>query len=142
MSWTDRSLGIVLGVLLGVGIVALFVFEFSEETIDEAGLAEQAESTEGGAGAGGGAAADTVRVVGGLPPESGPAQLAYEQGDQARIRVISDGAVTLELQGYGITRAIPAGQPTVIEFEASRTGNFALLSGSIGVAQIRVTRGL
>jgi hypothetical protein len=50
--------------------------------------------------------------------------------------------VTLELQGYGITRSVAAGRPTLIEFEASRTGNFALLSGSIGVAQIRVTRPL
>jgi hypothetical protein len=34
----DRALGIVLGLVLGVAIVAVFVFAFSEETIDSAGL--------------------------------------------------------------------------------------------------------
>ena len=38
MSRGDRALGIVLGVVLGLAIVAIFVFVFSEETIDSAGL--------------------------------------------------------------------------------------------------------
>ena len=143
MNWKDRTLGIVLGVLLGAGIVAVFVFEFSEETIDEPGLSGRAENRADGNGGGGddggGAGVEVVRVIGGKPPASGPAQLTYEQGDRVRIQVISDGAVTLVLQGYGISRAVPAGEPTLIEFEASRTGNFPLLSGTIGVAQIRVT---
>jgi hypothetical protein len=139
MSWKDRTVGIVLGLLLGIGIVAVFVFEFSQETIDEPGLS--AGGADGGGGGGGGSepSVEIVRVVGGLPPESGPAQLTYEHGDRVRIQVISDSAVTLTLQGYGITRAVPAGQPTLIEFEASTTGNFPLISGSIGVAQIRVS---
>src|SRR5918992_4415089 len=89
MSWTDRTLGVALGILLGVGIVAVFVFEFSQETIDEPGLSGGAENPGGGSGA------DLVRVVGGMPPESGPAQLSYEEGEVARIRVISDSDVTL-----------------------------------------------
>lgn len=142
MNWKDRTLGIVLGVLLGAGIVAVFVFEFSQETIDEPSLSGQVENRgggNGGGGDGGGPGVEVVRVIGGLPPESGPAQLTYEKGDRVRFRVISDGAVTLVLQGYGISRAVPAGEPTLIEFEASKTGNFPLLSGTIGVAQIRVT---
>jgi hypothetical protein len=136
MSWTDRTLSVALGILLGVGIVAVFVFEFSQETIDEPGLSGGAENPGGGSGA------DLVRVVGGMPPESGPAQLSYEEGEVARIRVISDSDVTLELQGYRLTQGVRAGRPTTIEFEASRTGDFALLSGSIGVAQIRVRPGV
>lgn len=38
MSRGDRALGIVLGLLIGLAIVAIFVFVFSEETIDSAGL--------------------------------------------------------------------------------------------------------
>jgi hypothetical protein len=41
----DRALGILLGLLLGVAIVAIFVFVFSEETIDSAPL-EGGQTTE------------------------------------------------------------------------------------------------
>jgi hypothetical protein len=34
----DRAIGIILGLALGLAIVAIFVFVFSEETIDSAGL--------------------------------------------------------------------------------------------------------
>lgn len=34
MSRGDRALGIVLGLIVGVAIVAVFVFVFSEDTID------------------------------------------------------------------------------------------------------------
>lgn len=34
----DRALAIVLGVLLGIAIVAVFVFVFSEDTIDSSQL--------------------------------------------------------------------------------------------------------
>jgi hypothetical protein len=45
MSRGDRALGIVLGLLLGVAIVAIFVFVFSEDTIDSAPL-EGGQRTE------------------------------------------------------------------------------------------------
>lgn len=38
MSRGDRALGIVIGLLVGLAIVAVFVFVFSEDTIDPAGL--------------------------------------------------------------------------------------------------------
>lgn len=38
MSKGDRALGIVLGILVGIAIVAVFVFVFSEETIDSSHL--------------------------------------------------------------------------------------------------------
>ncbi len=38
MRWGDRALGIVLGILVGIAIVAVFVFVFSEDTIDSAGV--------------------------------------------------------------------------------------------------------
>ena len=38
MSLGDRALGIVLGILVGIAIVAVFVFVFSGETIDSSQL--------------------------------------------------------------------------------------------------------
>ncbi len=38
VSWGDRITGLVLGLILGIAIVAIFVFVFSEETIDSAEL--------------------------------------------------------------------------------------------------------
>lgn len=38
MSRGDRALGIVLGILVGIAIVAVFVFVFSEDTIDSSQL--------------------------------------------------------------------------------------------------------
>jgi hypothetical protein len=49
VSWGDRTVGIILGIALGIAIVAIFVFVFSEETIDSAGLegGGEVERTEG-----------------------------------------------------------------------------------------------
>ncbi len=38
MSHGDRAIGILIGLALGIAIVAVFVFAFSEETIDSAPL--------------------------------------------------------------------------------------------------------
>jgi uncharacterized membrane protein required for colicin V production len=43
LSRGDRALGIVLGILVGLAIVAVFVFVFSEDTIDSS----QIEGTGG-----------------------------------------------------------------------------------------------
>jgi hypothetical protein len=42
----DRLLGLLLGVVLGIAIVAIFLFVFSEETIDDAELERPASQTE------------------------------------------------------------------------------------------------
>ena len=79
-------------------------------------------------------------MVGGAPPASGPAHLDYRAGDAVRLRIVSDSAVTLQVLGYGITRTVPAGTPTMIEFEANRPGSFGLINTAthIAVAQIQV----
>lgn len=43
MSWTDRLIGIVLGIIIGVVAVILFVFYGAESTIDNAALDERGE---------------------------------------------------------------------------------------------------
>lgn len=49
-SWRDRALGIFLGLVLGVAIVAVFVFVFSGDTVDAPSLerGEQAPAGESG----------------------------------------------------------------------------------------------
>ncbi|MDQ2676673.1 MAG: hypothetical protein M3Y34_07665 [Actinomycetota bacterium] len=41
MSRGDRALGIVLGLIVGLAIVAIFVFVFSEDTIDSSQLEDR-----------------------------------------------------------------------------------------------------
>jgi len=143
MRWRDRLIGIALGTALGVGVVTAFVFLYSDQTVDAPSLSQ-------GGGAGSGAAGEpnsppvaTVRVVGGAPPPSGPAELQYRRGDLVRLRVLSDAPVALELLGYGITRTAAAGEPTPFRFRASKRGTFALVAAGshIAVAQLRVGPG-
>jgi len=46
MSRGDRALGIVLGILAGVAIVAIFVFVFSGDTIDSSQVEGSSSSSE------------------------------------------------------------------------------------------------
>src|SRR5215213_9034389 len=93
----ERIAGILLGIALGIGIVAIFVFVFSEDAIDSASLggesdrgeAEQTRTASGGEPpkaekTGGGKSVEvTVPVVAGAPPEAtGPAHLNVRQGDK------------------------------------------------------------
>jgi hypothetical protein len=140
--WRDRVIGIVLGLILGVGIVTAFVFGYSEDTVDAPSISRS--HANGGNGGGGRGPtpppAATVKVVNGAPPPTGPAQLHFRTGDVARLRVISDGTVTVELVGYGITRTVEPGTPALIRFKASKQGNFPLVvaASHIGIAEIRV----
>lgn len=47
-SWRDRALGIFLGIVIGLAVVAVFVFVFSEETVDAPSLDRAAPSQEQG----------------------------------------------------------------------------------------------
>jgi hypothetical protein len=140
----DRILGIVLGLALGVGIVAAFVFLGSEGTIDSASLGDQGSRGRGGhertAQPPSEPAPATVRILGGAPPTSGPARLDYAVGDHVRLTLVSDSAVDVELLGYGISRSVPANGSAKIAFTASKPGNFALIATAshIAVAQLRV----
>jgi hypothetical protein len=145
--WAERGVGIVVGVVLGVGIVAAFVFLGSEETIDAPRISGiEGDSAQGLAGERGSAPPPrsqrppiaTVRVEGVAPPESGPARLEFRRGSTARFRVVSDAPVTIDVLGYGISEPVESGD--VISFRATRVGQFpVVVSGSnIGVATVRV----
>ena len=159
MDWRDRTIGIVLGVVLGVGVVVAFVFFLSEQTVDAPSLSTgqapvgakphghpqpqrpQKRSKESPQPAP--APVATVRIVGGAPPPGGPAELHYARGDVIRLNVVSDATLEVELTGYGLTRPVPANQPTEIDTEASRSGTFALIvaDSHIDVARIAVGGG-
>ena len=38
--WRERTIGIVVGVVLGVGVILAFVFLFSEKTVDAPSLSQ------------------------------------------------------------------------------------------------------
>jgi hypothetical protein len=149
VSWTERILGTVLGIVLGVGVVVVFVFVFSERTVDAPSLSDHTRTTQGGGGGAGGRRPAppsapppiaTVRVLGGAPPPSGPAQLNYQQGELVRLRILSDQTVALQLLGAGSQFTAQANQPMLKRFKASKTGDFPLvvLPSHIDVARISV----
>jgi uncharacterized membrane protein required for colicin V production len=39
--WRDRMLGIFIGLVIGIAIVAVFVFVFSEETVDAPSIEQE-----------------------------------------------------------------------------------------------------
>lgn len=144
MRWRDRVIGIVLGLILGVGIVVGFVFIYSEKTVDAPAISGGGggEARGGGQSAGTLPPVATVRVIGGAPPPSGPAELHYRRDEVVRLRVVSDATVGLELIGYGIDRTIAAGKPALIRFKASKPGNFPLIVAASRIDVARITVGV
>jgi hypothetical protein len=149
----DRALGIGLGILLGIGIVVIFVFFGSEGTIDAPRINQGSTTTRhhsqkpqhhsrqrGSSKPSPEPSPADVPISGGAPPSSGPAHLDYKQGERVRLRVNSDTTVELELLGYGLTTTAEGGRTSQITFTATKTGNFPLIvsASHIAVAQIRV----
>lgn len=142
MRWHDRIIGVVLGLIVGAGIVTGFVFVYSEETVDAPSISNGGGAA-GGDGQGSGASPPiaTVKVIDGRPPASGPAELHYRRDELVRLRVVSDGTVKVKLVGYGIDRTVPAGEPALIRFTASKPGDFALVVADSVIDIARVTVG-
>jgi len=141
--WLDRVVGVLLGLVLGIGVIALFVFESSEDTIDAARISGL---DEGGGQSGGApeaaAKVPLVRVVDGRPPPGGPVQLDFRQGRSARFVVGSDQPVELEVAGLGVSRGVDAGR-TLVTFRLPRPGQFPLVvvDSKIVIATLRVAGG-
>ena len=45
-TWIERIVGIAIGIVLGLGVVAIFVFVFSEDAIDSGSLGGQSARNE------------------------------------------------------------------------------------------------
>ncbi len=156
MSWTERILGIALGVILGIAVVVVFVFVYSEQTVDAPSISDQAPNAHRGDAKGGGrdrrlipqepgltgrpTPVANVRIIGGAPPPSGPVQLHYRNGEEINLRVVSDETVRLQVLRLGSGITAYAGEPVGWQFKASKTGDFPLVvvPSHIDVATITV----
>jgi hypothetical protein len=149
----DLVSGMLLGVAVGLAVVAAFVFLGSESTVDApriSGVDTGKPATEPEpAPAPAPAPVPTpapdpvrpvpiVRIVGGAPPPSGPATLRFTQGEEVRFRVLSDAPTTIEIPGYGFEQAVESGE--VIAFEARHVGQYPMfVSGNdINLASLLV----
>jgi hypothetical protein len=161
--WTDRILGITIGVVLGLGVLVYFVFVHSEGTIDAPKIngTESAQSsgespsahpgspeqpaTEGGANPKPSQAepkpVPIVKVVGGAPPTgSGPKQLNFKQGERIRFEIETDEPFSFEIRGLGVKQSIEAS--SIISFKAHKSGQFPVISTAtlIGVADLLIKK--
>jgi hypothetical protein len=162
--WTDRILGIVVGVLLGLGVLVYFVFVHSEGTIDapkvnsggsgqtsaqspNPALPAHPGSPAQPAGEGGAnpkpektpEPVPIVKVVGGAPPTgAGPKQLRFRKGEKVRFEIETDEPFAFEIRGLGITESIESS--SIISFKATKTGQFPVIATAtvIGVADLLV----
>jgi hypothetical protein len=140
----DYAVGIAAGVVLGIAVIAAFLFLGSEGTIDaprisgvDTGKSERPRPKPAPKPQPAPRIA-TVRVIGGAPPPAGPARLRFHQGDRARFRIETDAPVGIEIPGYGIAETVESG--TVVSFRAHRSGQFPVVvaASHIGIAELRV----
>jgi hypothetical protein len=159
--WTDRIVGIVVGVLLGLGVLVYFVFVHSEGTID----APKVNESKAGTGVGGESRLPAhpgspeqpaeapkkehearakpipvVKVIGGAPPTgSGPKQLHFTKGEKVRFEIETSEPFSFEIKGLGITRSIEG--TSTISFQASKAGQFPVIATAtlIGVADLLIS---
>jgi hypothetical protein len=136
----ERVVGILLGICLGIAVVAAFVFLGSEGTIDAPRIAGVAEQPRPGLPLPSGSPIPVVRVIGGAPPASGPVHLRATRGERVRFRVVTDVPVGIEIPGYGVNEIVDSGQK--VSFRAARTGQFPVIvsASHIAIATVEVTR--
>ena len=53
-----------------------------------------------------------------------PKRLSVEKGETVRFRVRADSDDEVHVHGYDVTKALPAGKPVTVAFEATITGIF------------------
>jgi hypothetical protein len=140
-------IGIVVGLVLGVCVVAAFVFIGSEGTIDAPRISGVDSGTPGAEPKPGSAAAPTsprptptVRVIGGAPPPSGPVRLHFKRGGKVHFRVLTDAPVAIAVPGYGVEETLESGQ--ILSFDATRVGQFPLVAAAseIGLATLVISK--
>ena len=165
--WTDRIVGILIGVVLGLGVLVYFVFVHSEGTIDapqvnegkagtttgggtggesnlpaHPGSPEEPAEEAGGAKQGGGTTPKSipvVKVIGGAPPTgSGPKQLHFTKGEKVRFEIETTEPFSFEIKGLGITESIESS--STISFKATKAGQFPVIATTtlIGVADLLI----
>jgi hypothetical protein len=157
--WTDRIIGIAVGIVLGLGVLIYFVFVHSEGTIDAPSINESGSAVTQSSGSPGlpahpgspGKPAEptpkppkkkpvpVVKVIGGAPPTgTGPKKLAFHKGEKVRFEIDTDEPFSFEIRGLGITESIQ--QSSIISFEATKAGQFPVIASAtlIGVADLMI----
>jgi hypothetical protein len=139
--WLDRIIGVVLGLVLGIGVIVVFVFKGSEGTIDAPRISGIEPGQPRPGLPLGGPRVPLVRVIGGAPPKRGPVRLDFKLGKTARFVIGSDQEIGIEIPGYGVSRTVGPGR-TPVAFKASKRGQYPIVvSGShIDVATLNVAR--
>jgi hypothetical protein len=160
--WTDRIVGVVVGVVLGLGVLVYFVFVHSEGTIDAPKVNESTAGTTTGGGESNPPAhpgspeepatppatepqkkpesIPVVKVIGGAPPiGSGPKQLHFTKGEKVRFEIETSEPFSFEIKGLGITQSIES--TSTISFRATKTGQFPVIATAtlIGVADLLIS---
>jgi hypothetical protein len=165
--WTDRIIGITIGVVLGLGVLVYFVFVHSEGTIDAPKISGSESSQSSGQTPGESLPAHPgspeqpatgeskpptnpqkqarpvpiVKVVGGAPPTgSGPKQLNFKQGEKVRFEIETDEPFSFEIRGLGVKQSIESS--SIISFKAHKAGQFPVISTAtlIGVADLLIKK--
>ena len=157
--WTDRIIGVVLGVVLGLGVLVYFVFVHSEGTIDAPKISEGGSSKSSSRLHGESPPRSSnnpadqkpakkqpkpvpvVKVIGGAPPTgAGPKKLNFHKGEKVRFEIDTNEPFTFEIKGLGITQSIE--KSSVISFKATKAGQFPVIATAtlIGVADLMITR--
>jgi hypothetical protein len=159
--WTDRILGIVLGLVIGLGVLVYFVFVHSEGTIDAPKINEstqtttpsQPQGTEANLPAHPGSPEEpakppakkprkqvpVVKVIGGAPPtDSGPKHLTFHKGEKVRFEIDTNEPFSFEIKGLDIKQSIE--ESSVISFKATKAGQFPVIATAtlIGVADLQI----
>lgn len=149
--WVDWALGIGLGLVIGLGVLAYFVFVHSEGAIDAPQLNEGGQATtqsQPQAPAGGREATapahetrpvPVVKVIGGAPPtDAGPRQLTFRKGEKARFEIDTDEPFSFEIRGLNIKQSIE--RSSIISFKATKVGQFPMIASAtlIGVADLQI----
>jgi hypothetical protein len=154
--WTDRILGIVLGLVIGLGVLVYFVFVHSEGTIDAPKVHEAGQTTtapESSLPAHPGSPEEpakpptkkqpkqvpVVKVIGGAPPtDSGPKLLTFRKGEKVRFEIDTDEPFSFEIRGLDIKQSIA--ESSIIAFKATKVGQFPVIASAtlIGVADLQI----
>jgi hypothetical protein len=170
MGRRDRAIGIAAGIVLGLAVVAAFVFLGSEDTIDapsiDNGAAGKAadervrdrddvqtpDANEGrkrGDDGGGGIKRTPVLdiFVRDGRPQGGVTKLNFKSGEDVRFRVISDTPGEVHVHGYEVYKDVTPGEPSGISFPAEFEGVFEVelhlheTGGEVPIAELEVAPG-
>jgi hypothetical protein len=155
--WTDRVVGILVGVVLGLGVLVYFVFVHSEGTIDapkvnegKAGTTtggeaeapahpgspeEPAEEGGGKQGESGGKEGEStkpkpvpvVKVVGGIPPE-GSGPKQLRFTKGEKVRFVIETSEPFSFEIKGLDITQSIESTSTISFKATKTGQFPVIA--------------